>query len=263
MDILFDDDHLLAVDKPAGIETVTPDGTPSLTRLLQRDTGHSTLAPCHRLDRDTTGILLFAKTEPARLAAEALFRDRTVRKAYLALTHGAPFNKQGTIRRALSEWKGGHKPVHVIKGRGGLEAETAYRILAQSDTPLPCALLLFLPHHGRTHQIRVHAAALGHPILGDDQYGHRPANRLAKDAADLRRQALHAWRIELPHPVTYAPLSLTAPLPEDIRALAAACGIDASQLAGTCAQTVFSKATTQSTRSNMPPGLRRKRRPPR
>lgn len=261
MAFLYEDAHLLVVDKPPGIETVTPDDTPSLTRTLRADTALPQLAPCHRLDRDTTGILLFAKTDAARLATEALFRDRAVQKAYLALTHGTPRNREGTIRRALSEWQGGHRPVRVVKGQGGLEAETTYRVLGTADAPLACGLLLFLPRHGRTHQIRVHAAALGTPILGDDQYGNRPANRLAKETADLCRQALHAWQLRLPHPVTQTPLHLTAPLPGDIRQLAAACGIDAPTLCAACADTVFAKPSPPA--PNRPRGLRGKRLPPR
>jgi 23S rRNA pseudouridine1911/1915/1917 synthase len=219
--LLAEDDDLLVVDKPAGWQTLVAEGRGRncLTTVLRDRGPRPGLVPVHRLDRDTTGVQVFAKTPAAREALEAAFRERRTEKAYLALCLGVPRNRTGTIRRRLSDWSGGRRPVSVVKGRGGLEAETAYAVI-RSDGAFPASLLLFRPREGRTHQVRVHAAALGRPVLGDDQYGDRPANARAKARAGLARQALHAWRLLLPDPRSGHPLHLEAPLPADMAALA-------------------------------------------
>lgn len=225
--------------KPAGCETVVdkarPDPRHDFTARVRRDTGCPAWRPVHRLDRDTSGLVLMARDAVAADRAEAWFRARTINKTYLALCLGVPPNRTGTIRRALSRWAGGHKPVRVLKN-GGLPAETAYVRVASSpppprapktapvevrdDAPLRVSLLAFYPHQGRTHQIRVHAAAFGFPILGDDQYGDRAANKAVRALTGLRRQALHAWRLTLPSEAAGgrdgdAPVTLEAPLPPD------------------------------------------------
>jgi len=192
-------------------------------------TGNPAWRPVHRLDRDTSGVLL-AACDPAVLAvAEAWFRERRVEKTYLALCLGSPFNRTGTVRRALSGWEGGRRPVRTVR-RGGAEAHTAYRVLAASGAgPRSASLIAFRPREGRTHQVRVHAAALGHPVLGDDQYGDRPANRHWRLAAGLTRQALHAWKAILPAGGDAGPSGpeggggpsiVTAPVPGDVAAAA-------------------------------------------
>lgn len=214
--ILYDADGILAVAKPAGIETVDPGGGRSLTRVLRERLGDAAIEAAHRLDRDTTGAQLFARTPAALKALTELFRQRRVTKHYLALCAGVPANPEGVISRNLSEWKGGRRPVQVVKGGGGLPASTEYRVLA-ADRGFPASLLLFHPREGRTHQIRAHASAFGRPVLGDDQYGDREANRRAKVAWGLRRQALHAWRIVLPGlGPGGAGLAVVAPVPPDM-----------------------------------------------
>lgn len=231
---LFEDEHVLAVEKPAGYETVVKGGSGGrcLTARLRRTRGYSYIQPCHRLDRDTTGIQLFALSESGLKGIEEQFRERRVEKQYLAFCKGVPGNPEGVIRRSLSKWGGGRRAVRVIKGRGGLTAETGYRLIAFSPPlgenltpalPCLCSLLLFEPQQGRTHQVRVHASALGHPILGDDQYGNRHANRDIKNLTGLKRQALHAWRIRFSHPVTHQPVSLEAPMLEDMVSALDAC----------------------------------------
>lgn len=213
---LYSDTEMLVVSKPAGLETISQDGLPDLTGLLRERLGLPTLTPAHRLDRDTSGAQLFARTSSAERDLTALFRKRDVGKTYIALCLGVPRNRNGRIRRNLSEWSGGRRPVRVLK-TGGLEAETEYRILTVSrelpDIP-KTSLIAFSPRQGRTHQIRVHAAAFGYPILGDDQYGDRPSNRSAKTFLGIRRQALHSWRLEFMW--RGQRVAVSCPLPEDL-----------------------------------------------
>ncbi len=181
------------------METVSQDGGRELVASARDALGEPGLEAAHRLDRDTSGAQLVSRNPEARDGLTALFRRRDVDKTYLALCLGAPRNRTGTVNRNLSEWSGGRRPVRVLR-QGGLEAATAYRVLARGTGPdgLPVGLVSFSPHQGRTHQIRVHAAALGTPILGDDQYGDRPANRSAKQTLNAKRQMLHSWRLEFP-----------------------------------------------------------------
>ncbi len=181
------------------METVSQDGGRELVASAREALQEPGLEAAHRLDRDTSGAQLVSRNPEAGDGLTALFRRRDVDKTYLALCLGAPRNRTGTVNRNLSEWSGGRRPVRVLR-QGGLEAATAYRVLARGTAPdgLPVGLVAFSPHQGRTHQIRVHAAALGTPILGDDQYGDRPANRGAKQTLNAKRQMLHSWRLEFP-----------------------------------------------------------------
>ncbi len=223
--VLYEDDFLLAAQKIDGVESVSDNGA-CFTTMMRDGLNLSGLEPVHRLDRDTTGVQLFAKTPEAQKLLEDAFRHRKTEKKYLAGCLGVPFNTDGTIRKNLSKWKGGRKPVSVVKGKDGLEAETTYRLVSafypdprKMGPGVPASLILFMPHQGRTHQIRVHAASLERPILCDDQYGDRPANKRVKDFCGLKRQALHAWRIDLPHPKSKEQLTITAPVPADLLAL--------------------------------------------
>lgn len=234
---MLEDPDFLVFTKPPGMETVSLEGGPELTALVRDMTGESGLAPVHRLDRDTSGAQLFARNPAAEQRLLQLFRQRHMEKTYLALCLGVPRNATGVINRNLSEWEGGRRPVRVLK-KGGLPAATAYRVLgaaafaAGSDgkpSERRAGLLAFFPHQGRTHQIRVHAAALGHPVLGDDQYGDRPANKEAKTSLGLRRQALHAWRLAfLWRGKTVEAL---CPLPDDMEAALRRLGIGPNALA--------------------------------
>lgn len=212
--IILDECGILAVNKPAGYETISTTGGACLTATLKKMLNTRDLEPAHRLDRDTTGVQVFSRNHVLLKELEALFRERKTQKFYLALCAGIPFNAEGTINRALSKWAGGYHPVQVVKNGQGLEAETEYQLLAR-NRELNCSLILFKPHQGRTHQIRVHAAAFGRPILGDDQYGDREANKKFKSLFGLGRQALHAWRLVLPLP-DGENLLLAAPVAADI-----------------------------------------------
>lgn len=208
--------------KPPGMETVSRDGGPELAAIARRMLGEPGLTPAHRLDRDTSGAQLFARNPAAAAALEQLFRRREVKKTYLALCVGSPRNRTGVINRNLSEWEGGRRPVRVLK-RGGLEASTEYEVVEpgrEVADGLRVGLLAFRPRQGRTHQIRVHAASLGYPIVGDDQYGDRPANRLAKAILGIGRQALHSSRLAFMWKGRQ--VEAACPLPGDMRAAAEA-----------------------------------------
>ncbi len=209
-------------NKPAGMETLSRDGGKELLSLARERCHNPALAAVHRLDRDTSGAQLFSLNAEAEKELTALFRRRQVEKTYLALCLGAPRNRTGVIRRNLSEWEGGRRPVRVVKGGGGLPAETSYRVLGVGEElqvegmRFRAGLLAFSPHQGRTHQIRVHAASLGCPILGDDNYGDRAANRAAKHGLALRRSALHAWVLAFPW--RGGRVEAVCPLPADLAA---------------------------------------------
>ncbi len=228
VNILYQDDTLLAVIKPAGWQSVVEHGGPARecwTSHVRRSLGLRYLAPAHRLDRDTSGVQLFALSDKILKKLEKNFRQRQTCKFYLAFCLGVPRNRTGVIRRNLSEWRSGRRPVQVVKGSGGLTAQTAYHVAAEGgewpESSRPAASLLLLhPREGRTHQIRVHLQALGYPILGDDQYGERSANVAVRKLCGLARQALHAWRLSLPHPEIDKRLELIAPWPEDLEVAA-------------------------------------------
>ncbi|MBN2710940.1 MAG: RluA family pseudouridine synthase [Planctomycetes bacterium] len=218
-DILFEDDAILAVNKPAGYETVVKGTKGScLTSALRRGLRYDFLQPAHRLDRDTTGVQLFGKSADVLEKLEKIFREREVNKLYLALCLGIPRNQSGSINRNLSKWKGGRCPVQVVKGKDGLAAETFYEIIAKGglDMDNSASLILFKPKQGRTHQVRVHASAFGYPLVGDDNYGKREANKIAKQNSDLDRYALHAWRTSIPHPTRDYTVSIEAPMAPDM-----------------------------------------------
>lgn len=219
----------VVADKPAGMETVVKgggDGARCFTSALRRSLERPGLAPAHRLDTDTTGCVLFGCDAETVQTLEASFRRRDVEKHYLALCVGAPRNPQGVIRRKLSKWTGGRRPIQTVKGKHGYEAETAYRVLGTAGIRDPQApelevvsLIRFAPRTGRTHQIRVHAEALGRPVAGDHRYGDRAANRVFKERFGLARQALHAWRITFPDPETGEANTAEAPIPADMAAI--------------------------------------------
>ena len=215
---LFEDPDWIAVAKPPGWETVVEGtGGRCLTSALRTARGDPGLVPVHRLDRDTSGVQILARHPDAEQALLEAFRTRTIRKRYLALTVGAPRHASGTVDQALTPWKKGRRPVRVAHGRGGLKATSHWAMLAARRHPA-VGVMRVAPEEGRTHQIRVHLMALGHAIVGDDNYGARSFNRAAREAVGLRRQALHAWAVQVPRPSTGAMQTVVAPLPEDLDA---------------------------------------------
>lgn len=215
--LLFADEHLVAVDKPAGVPaqpTLTTDrGTlPLLVGALLGD--EVTLV--HRLDRETSGVTVLARTRAAAAALSEAFRLGGPEKTYLALCARAPTPPEGRLEAAIGKdpRRAGLRQVSA----GGDAAATRYRTLATGEA----ALVEARPETGRTHQLRVHLAHLGAPLLGDPRYG---GPRMV-GAVSVPRVMLHARRLELAHPVTGAPMVLEAPVPEDLRAVASALGCD-------------------------------------
>ena len=224
--VLYEDEWLLVVDKPAGLPTQpTLDASrPSVVSTLkeflqQRDGGTPYLGLHHRLDRDTSGVLLFTKDQQANAGTAALFSGKTMRKTYQALAvTGAGCPESWVLENYLGEIGRVGKAVKYGAVRsGGNPAQTTFRVLER----MPRALLIEArPHTGRTHQIRVHLAEGGHPILGDAFYGgpiQLPAGPGGK-FVPVPRVMLHAAALEFPHPVTKAALHIHSPLPADFEA---------------------------------------------
>ncbi|MDR1307293.1 MAG: RluA family pseudouridine synthase [Treponema sp.] len=205
--ILYEDGELLVLDKPAGLSVQGGKGiTISLDELLTRDY-HPRPHLVHRLDRDTSGVLLTAKT-PASAARCAAFFDRSsggLIKRYAAVCAGI-LPEKGVITETLP-----------VKGRSegrGLPARTNYTRLGLSPDPGPFSLAELVPATGRTHQIRRHLAGTGCPVLGDDKYGDFALNRELRKSRGLKRMLLHARSLYLPDPLIRGGREIAAPLPD-------------------------------------------------
>ena len=213
--VVFEDEHLLAIDKPAGVAVHGGSGLSfGLIEQLRRARPQARfLELVHRLDRETSGVLLVAKKRSALKALQEQFRERETGKTYLALVLGQWPARKRVIDVPLHKYliEGGERRVKVVARDDpqGLRAITLVKPRAQgADT----TLLEVTIKTGRTHQIRVHLAQAGHPIAGDDKYGDFERNRqLAK--AGLKRMFLHAWRLTFAHPLTAETLTLESPLP--------------------------------------------------
>ena len=215
--IVYEDADLLVVNKPAGLVVHPGSGNwqGTLLNALLHHAPQLAAIPragiVHRLDKDTSGLLVVAKTLEAQTDLVRQLQARTVRRHYLALAHGV-VARDGTVDAPI-----GRHPVQRTKMAvvgGGRAARTHYHVQERfaRATLLECAL-----ETGRTHQIRVHMAELGHPLVGDPVYGLR---RTAQPPlADFPRQALHAWRLALVHPATRIEMGWEAPLPEDFAQL--------------------------------------------
>jgi 23S rRNA pseudouridine1911/1915/1917 synthase len=220
LDVLFEDKHMLAVNKAAGM-IVHPGAATGEDTLV-----HALLSHCadslsgiggverpgivHRLDKETTGVIVVAKTDKAHRALADQFATRSLKKEYLAIVAGVPQLLSGTIDRAISR-----HPTHrhrMTTGEGGKPAKTSWERLEAYGTM--AALLRCQIFTGRTHQIRVHLKSLGHPILGDPLYGWKPDSRLEHQP---ERVMLHAEHLVLTHPITGRELDLRAPLPKDFQ----------------------------------------------
>lgn len=213
--ILFQDRYLLAIDKPAGVATQpTParyQGT-LYAALLQYlgTTGRGSLGMVQRLDRDTSGVIVFSIHPRAHKGLTAVFTEHRVVKRYLALTSGVPPQCTGEIRSMLARRHATNRMVSVE--HGGKLAVTRYRTVASFAD---AALLEVEIPTGRSHQIRVHLAEAGHPLLGDPAYGGPTEFR----GMPIGRQMLHASELQFEHPVGRTPLRLVAPLAGDFQAL--------------------------------------------
>lgn len=214
LDVIYEDEHLLMINKPSGMVVHPAQGHESgtlvnavlgyLPQILDVG-GPERAGIVHRLDKDTSGLIIVAKSETVRNALQRQFKRRQVKKTYLALVEGHPEPRQGEIDAPIGRHKRQRKRMAIV--RSGRDAYTAYRVIETFDNH---SLVELQPETGRTHQIRVHLAWLGYPAVGDRVYGRRKQQLLK------HRHFLHARKLELTHPVTRAPLSLTAPLPDNL-----------------------------------------------
>jgi 23S rRNA pseudouridine955/2504/2580 synthase len=216
--VLFEDDHLLAIDKPAGVAVHGGSGVSFgvIEQLRQARPAAKMLELVHRLDRETSGILLVAKRRSALTRLQDQFRDRETGKTYLALVAGAwPANKK-VIDVPLHKYlqADGERRVKVVApdDPDGMRAITLVKVNRQLDG---FTLLEVTIKTGRTHQIRVHLASQGHPIAGDDKYGDFELNK-ALHKRGLKRMFLHAWRLRFAHPQSGEPVALESPLPAEL-----------------------------------------------
>lgn len=219
--ILYEDHDLIVLDKPPGIVTHPAPGITGQT-LVAMLLSHTSLAPTglpyrpgvvHRLDRDTSGAIVFAKNDASYLSLIAQFRERTVKKEYLAIVKGAFPTDLPEVRLRLDHREDRHTEMRVAFSQGKL-AITRFRILHKGSNH---TLLSVEPVTGRTHQIRITLSFLGFPVIGDILYG-MPDDKIS-------RQALHAVRLEFLHPMKKTPLLSFSPLPSDMRSLLEILGI--------------------------------------
>lgn len=225
--VLFEDEDLLVLDKAAGMVVHPARGTPHSTvvnALLHRlgpGGAGARLGLVHRLDKDTSGCLVVAKSEAALQALQAAFKRRDVEKTYLALCHGA-LAPEGRLDTPY-----GRHPRDRTRFTGRLRDGVRRAVTAWTvrEAFAGAALVEVSLHTGRTHQIRVHLSELGHPLLADATYGGTrrearlaPEDPVRRAAEAVGRQALHAWRLAFPHPRTGARVAFEAPLPPDLEA---------------------------------------------
>ncbi|MFK8184622.1 MAG: RluA family pseudouridine synthase [Phormidesmis sp.] len=222
LDILYEDDQLLLINKPAGM-VVHPAPGHSTGTLV-----HALLFHCgtqltgvggvqrpgivHRLDKNTTGVMVVAKTEIALHSLQAQIQAKTARREYLGIVNGAPKTEQGIINQPIGRHPKHRKKMAILPiEQGGRSAITHWKIVERLGN---YTLMQFQLETGRTHQIRVHSTYMGHPIVGDPDYGS------GKSAGvKLPGQALHAFRLTLAHPVTHKPLIGEAPPPPRLEKL--------------------------------------------
>ena len=221
LDVVFEDKHLLAINKAAGMVVHPGAGTGEDTLV------HALLSHCegelsgiggverpgivHRLDRDTSGIMLVAKTDAAHRGISEQFAARTSHKEYLALVDGVPGLLSGSLRKPIGRNPTQRHKMAVVEGPGGRDAHTDW-VRVEAFGGNLAALMRCTIHTGRTHQIRVHMKSLGHILLGDVIYGWKASPRLP---AQPTRMLLHAEHLVVTHPVTGKILDLRAPLPKD------------------------------------------------
>jgi RluA family pseudouridine synthase len=227
LSVLYSDEHLVAVDKPAGQLVIPGRGERERTLLDDAQEVFGRLWVVHRLDRGTSGAVLFPRTAPAHRALNLAFDRREVVKRYLAIVRGAPPALARIDVPVAPARRGRMRPARPGDPRAK-PATTVVRLLAAyaPRPPLPrMALVEVVPETGRTHQIRVHLAWAGTPLAVDPDYGERAPLVDASGAVLLVRTPLHAASLELRHPATGAPLRVDAPVPEDmVRAIAAVGG---------------------------------------
>lgn len=226
--VLFDDPHLCAIDKPAGLAAHPVEDKSVVAHTVaswaRARFGELPSAPdahrpgiVHRLDRDTSGVMVVAKTELAMAALRQQWKERAVHKEYRCLVHGEPRFQSDWIERPIAT-DPRHPDRMTVVTEGGRDSQTYYEVLERFRG---FAFVRCEPKTGRTHQIRVHMTSIGHSLVGDRVYRSRQRQHdaLPAGAPPPRRQCLHAHRLAIAHPVTDEPLQFEAPLPADMVAL--------------------------------------------
>ena len=213
--VVYEDGDLLVIDKPAGM-TVHPSPGHSTGTLVNALLAHSPALSgvagkkrpgiVHRLDKDTSGLIIVAKNDAAHLALAKQLKDRTVEKTYVALVEGRLDPAEGTIDAPIARHPAHRRKMAIVTG--GRESRTRYHVLRELGA---YSLVELHPETGRTHQLRVHLASIGHPVAGDRAYG--PAKR----DPGFSRQFLHAQRLAFVHPTSGQRIELESPLPEDLQ----------------------------------------------
>lgn len=211
--IVYEDDDLMVVDKPPGLTVHPAPGHPEhtlanavMSHLTQPDTGDSQRPGIvHRLDKDTSGLIIVAKNPTAHENLTRQFKERIVSKVYLALVRGRIAPDEGIIEAPIGRDRSHRERMAIADAAHGREARTVYRVLKHSGD---YSLLELKPETGRTHQIRVHLAAIGHPVVGDRTYG--------KSSELIGRQFLHAHRLRFRLPSSGKVIELVSPLPHDL-----------------------------------------------
>ena len=247
LDIVYEDEDLAIINKPAGMMVHAGAGATDDQRnrgtlvnallhhfgSLSAVGGETRPGIVHRLDKETSGLIIVAKNDDAHRKLAEQFAKREVKKTYVALVHGWPKKERGTISEAISR-----DPLRRVRmttrGTGGREAISHYSVIRRLDTAFgKFALVEVKIDTGRTHQIRVHMSSLGHPVVGDALYGAPREMRARRGRAtdegaalSLPRNFLHAAQLELTHPRTGAKIGLKSPLPQELQAFLVAVGED-------------------------------------
>lgn len=215
LEILFEDEYLIAINKPSGLlvhrTSIAADETVFALQLLRDQIGQH-VSPVHRLDRPTSGVLLFSKKEEILPLLKVQFADRSVQKTYLAIVRGIPAEKSRIIDHPLTSERSNKLQ----------EAQTHYRVLAEAEIPFDTtgryptsrySLLELKPETGRTHQIRRHLAHLRHYILGDKKHGDNKQNQFFGKQFGMENLLLHARKLEFKHPVSQEAITVLATIP--------------------------------------------------
>ncbi|MDH5678398.1 MAG: RluA family pseudouridine synthase [Nitrospinota bacterium] len=225
LDIVYQDEHLLVVNKPAGmvvhpaVGNYTGTLVHALLHILPDLSGVGGVARpgiVHRLDKDTSGLIVVAKTDEAHHGLAERIKERSAARVYLAIVKGKPGPREGRIEGNIGRSKTNRKKMMVLS-QGGKAASTRFLVEAQLEAH---TLLRLALDTGRTHQIRAHMMHINCPVLGDNTYGRKGGQRI------IGRQALHAWKLSFDHPVTNEHMEFTAPLPQDMAEAIRALGGD-------------------------------------
>lgn len=223
LDIIFEDKEIIVINKPAGMVVHPAPGHYTQTvvnailfhckdfHITDSEENHIRPGIVHRLDKDTSGVIVIGKNDSALENLKKQFKNRTTRKEYLAITKGIVAPPSGRIETLIGRSRSNRKKMSPNPSSGGREAITNYKCEKQFSQ---YALVRFHIETGRTHQIRVHAAYIGHPVLGDTFYGHR---NTTINNEHIPRQMLHAAYLEIDHPITGERMQFTSKLPNDIK----------------------------------------------